>query len=73
MYVQIQTVDGQFFGSDPVLFEDSGLNIQEWEQQVEAVRDLLKSWRDMDYLCLQIGGREKSFNPANIVWAELVE
>lgn len=72
MFVQIQTADGQFFGSDPVEMIDTGLNVQEWDQLLNEVETLLTNWREMDYLGLEIGGRKKYFNPANILWAEIV-
>ena len=72
MFVQIQTVDGQFFASDPVELVDTGLSPQEWDTLLESVEGLMQDWREMDYLALEIGGRKKFFNPANILWAELV-
>lgn len=72
MFVQIQTVDGQFFGSDPIELVDTGMNVQEWDQMLAEVEGLLQDWRNMDYLALEIGGRKKFFNPVNILWAELV-
>lgn len=72
MFVQIQTIDGQLFGSDPVEMLDTGLDVQGWDQLLSDVDGLLQDWRNMDYLGLEIGGRKKYFNPANILWAEMV-
>lgn len=72
MFIQIQTVDGQFFASDAVDMVSSGLGVQEWDELVSDVEDLLGSWRDMDYLALEIGGKKKYFNPVNIIWGEIV-
>lgn len=73
MYVSIQTVDGQFFSSDAVDMVDSGLGVQEWATEMDNVRGLFQDWRNMNYVGLEIGGKTKYFNPANVVWAELVE
>lgn len=72
MFVQIQTVDGQFFASDPVELVDTGMTVQEWDQSLNEVENLLCNFREMDYLSLDIGGRKKFFNPANILWAEVI-
>lgn len=72
MFVQVQTVDGQFFGSDPIEMIDAGVNLAEWDQLIQDVEGLLQDWRNVDFIALEIGGRKKYFNPANIIWAEVV-
>jgi hypothetical protein len=68
MNVELQTIDGQFFSSDP-FDNEYDVNLT---SVADELRGLFTSWREMDYLSLVIGGRVRYFNPANVLWAEIV-
>jgi hypothetical protein len=72
MFVQLQTVDGQLFRSDDIGIAESGMSLPEFDQAVAGVEEIFRSWRDANYVSIDVGGRTKFFNPVNIVWAEIV-
>lgn len=73
MYVQIQTIDGQVFQSDPTDIVSSGLNPVEWDRAMGELTGILEEiGGDATFLALEIGERTRYFNPKNIVWAEIV-
>jgi hypothetical protein len=72
MYVQMQTTDGQVFASDPVDWTNLGLSPVEVDEAIAGIEEVFSAWRDANHVAIEIGGRKRYFNPANIVWAEIV-
>lgn len=72
MYVQIQTVDGQHFQSDEFDLVSSGLNPIEFERIVADIEATFEDWPAAGHIGFEIGGRKRSFNPVNVLWAEIV-
>lgn len=63
MRVLIQTRGALYF-SDPI--EDA--IEEEWMEAFEAV---LSNMRSLNYISLQVNGRERYFHPDNIEWIEV--
>lgn len=72
MYVSIQTVDGQVFQSDEFDMVTSGLTPREFDETMTVIEDILSNWRSAEHIAFDIGGRKRYFNPANVLWAEIV-
>jgi hypothetical protein len=72
MYVQLQTIDGQLFASDPVNWDNTGLSPVEVDEAIAGIEEVFSYWREANHVAIEIGGRKRFFNPANVVWAEIV-
>ena len=72
MYVQLQTIEGSVFASDPVDWAQVGLTPPQVDEVLAELEDLLQNWQDAQHIGLEIGGRKRYFNPANVLWAEIV-
>jgi hypothetical protein len=72
MFVQLQTIDGQVFASDPVDWDASGLTPVQVDDAISGIEEVFSYWREANHVSIEIGGRKRFFNPSNIVWAEIV-
>lgn len=71
--IALRTIDGREYLSDAMTAEDlEKMNMTEDEAKEEFER-LFQQFSDLTYLSIEVEGRKKYFNPANIVWVELVD
>jgi hypothetical protein len=49
-----------------------GLSPVEVDEAIAGIEEVFSYWRDANHVAIEIGGRKRFFNPANIVWAEIV-
>lgn len=75
MHFRIMDSAGNVYESDPSTKE---MFVSEFSSEFDAkegyqqVIDLLKRFKDLNYLSLVISGQKRIFNPAHIVWTEVV-
>ena len=66
MRVKIQTVIGQEYTGDEFEPDDVDKYIESFDTT------FTNRWQNVSSLALQIKGKTKRFNPAHIIWLELV-
>lgn len=72
MYVQFELANGELIQSDPFDLVESGLNPIEYDRAIQSITETFEDWPQMGHLGLEVGGRKRYYNPAHVVWAELV-
>jgi hypothetical protein len=63
MYVQMQTIDGQVFASDPVDWDKPRPEPVEVDEAIAGIEEVFSAWRDANHVAIEIGGRKRFFNP----------
>jgi len=77
MNIVIHTIDGNTHATPDMTRENSGgeiTDLYEAERVVESLIEGFENFKNLDYLLLAYGDfdHRRYFNPANIIWAEIV-
>lgn len=75
MFIRIKAIDGKYYESDKESREEMEAENppQNYEDILRQVTSLLDDLNGLDSLTIPIHGHKRIFNPANIIWTEIVE
>lgn len=72
MHVQFELANGELVRSDEFDLVESGLDPASYDDAIQSIQETFEDWPQMGHLGLEVGGRKRYYNPAHVVWAELV-
>lgn len=72
MFVQIELTNGELIRSDEFGMEYSEVTPTEFDAQVQGIVDTFTDWPSVGHVGFEINGRQRYFNPAHVLWAEIV-